>query len=67
MTPTPLAHKAVVLDWAGTIVDHGSRAPVEAFREIFRRRDVTISHDEDADAAFQAMLETGAIRVAVRP
>ena len=46
MTPTPLSLKAVVLDWAGTIVDHGSRAPVEAFREIFRRRDVTISHDE---------------------
>ena len=35
-----------MLDWAGTIIDHGSRAPVEAFREIFRRRDVTISVDE---------------------
>lgn len=46
MTTTQIALKAVVLDWAGTIVDHGSRAPVEAFREIFRRRDVTISHDE---------------------
>jgi phosphonoacetaldehyde hydrolase len=45
MTPA-FALQAVVLDWAGTIIDHGSRAPVEAFREIFRRRDVSISHDE---------------------
>jgi phosphonoacetaldehyde hydrolase len=46
MTTPPLSLKAVVLDWAGTMVDHGSRAPVEAFREIFRRREVTISHGE---------------------
>jgi phosphonoacetaldehyde hydrolase len=46
MAAAPLALQAVVLDWAGTIIDHGSRAPVEAFREIFRRRDVTISVDE---------------------
>jgi len=38
--------RAVVLDWAGTIVDHGSRAPVEAFRELFRRRGVPISVEE---------------------
>ena len=28
--------KAVVLDWAGTTVDHGSRAPAMVFQEIFR-------------------------------
>jgi phosphonoacetaldehyde hydrolase len=33
---------AVVFDWAGTTVDHGSRAPVEAFVELFARRGVTL-------------------------
>lgn len=35
--------KAVVLDWAGTTVDHGSRAPAKVFQEIFRRSGVEIS------------------------
>jgi phosphonoacetaldehyde hydrolase len=35
--------QAVVLDWAGTTVDHGSRAPVIVFQEIFRQRGVPIS------------------------
>ncbi len=34
---------AVIFDWAGTIVDYGSGAPVEAFRECFRRAGVPIS------------------------
>lgn len=38
--------RAIVVDWAGTIIDHGTRAPVEAFREVFRRRGVPISADE---------------------
>lgn len=46
MTPAIVSLQAVVVDWAGTIVDHGSRAPVEAFREIFRRRGVPISVEE---------------------
>ncbi|QDV73921.1 phosphonoacetaldehyde hydrolase [Botrimarina mediterranea] len=41
--PSSLSLQAVVVDWAGTIVDHGSRAPVEAFREVFRRRGVEIT------------------------
>ena len=41
-----LSVRAVVVDWAGTIVDHGSRAPVEAFREVFRRRGVPITVEE---------------------
>jgi phosphonoacetaldehyde hydrolase len=40
------AVKAVIFDWAGTIVDHGSRAPTEAFREIFRRANTPITADE---------------------
>lgn len=35
--------KAVVFDWAGTIVDHGSRAPAIVFQEIFRRRGVEVT------------------------
>lgn len=38
--------KAVILDWAGTIVDHGSIAPVMAFIETFRLRGVGISLQE---------------------
>lgn len=35
--------KAVVLDWAGTVVDFGSRAPMGAFVEVFARFGVTIT------------------------
>ena len=34
---------AIVLDWAGTMIDHGSRAPASVFQEIFRRRGVEIT------------------------
>jgi phosphonoacetaldehyde hydrolase len=35
--------KAIILDWAGTVVDHGSRAPMGAFVKAFAQFDVTIS------------------------
>jgi len=35
--------QAVILDWAGTVVDHGSRAPVATLQEIFAAADVRIS------------------------
>lgn len=35
--------RAVILDWAGTVVDHGSCAPVQAFVELFRRAGVPIT------------------------
>ena len=35
--------KAIILDWAGTVVDHGSRAPMGAFVKAFAHFDVTIS------------------------
>lgn len=35
--------KAVILDWAGTTVDHGSCAPAFVFQEIFRRRKITVT------------------------
>jgi phosphonoacetaldehyde hydrolase len=34
---------AVLLDWAGTTVDYGSRAPTQVFLEIFRRRGIEIT------------------------
>jgi phosphonoacetaldehyde hydrolase len=37
---------AVVLDWAGTIADFGSRAPAMVFIEVFRREGVEITIDE---------------------
>ncbi len=38
--------RAVILDWAGTAVDHGSIAPVMAFVEVFRLHGVEISVEE---------------------
>ncbi len=38
--------KAVILDWAGTTVDHGSLAPVRVLQEIFAKRGVPISEEE---------------------
>jgi phosphonoacetaldehyde hydrolase len=38
--------KGVILDWAGTTVDHGSRAPVEAFVEAFRRRSIDVTVEQ---------------------
>jgi len=35
--------KAVILDWAGTVVDHGSRAPMGAFVRAFAQFGVAIS------------------------
>jgi phosphonoacetaldehyde hydrolase len=34
---------AVVFDWAGTTVDHGSRAPAIVFQELFRRKGIEIT------------------------
>ena len=34
---------AVMLDWAGTTVDHGSCAPAIVFQEVFRRRGVPVT------------------------
>ena len=38
--------KAVVFDWAGTIVDHGSRAPMGAFVTVFGQFGVPLAIDE---------------------
>lgn len=46
MTTERLPLKAVILDWAGTTVDYGSRAPTAVFIEIFHRCGITITAAE---------------------
>ena len=46
MTKNRTPIKAVVLDWAGTMVDFGSRGPVEAFRVVFKNEGIEVSEDE---------------------
>jgi phosphonoacetaldehyde hydrolase len=44
---TPFRHlKAVVLDWAGTVVDHGSLAPMGVFVEVFASFGVPVTITE---------------------
>jgi len=38
--------KAVIFDWAGTIIDYGCIAPTQVFIEVFRERDIIISMEE---------------------
>jgi phosphonoacetaldehyde hydrolase len=38
--------QAVIFDWAGTTVDHGSRAPAQVFVAIFARRGIAITEAE---------------------
>lgn len=40
------AIKAVVLDWAGTMIDHGCRAPVVALQRVFAEAGVEITEAE---------------------
>ncbi len=46
MTNDPNLLRAIVFDWAGTVVDHGSLAPMGVFVEAFAEFGVTISVDE---------------------
>src|SRR5262245_5289126 len=38
--------RAIVLDWAGTVVDYGSRAPAGVFVEVFKRHGVVVTPEE---------------------
>ncbi len=38
--------QAVIFDWAGTTIDHGSRAPTSVVIEVFRRRGIEVTVDE---------------------
>lgn len=41
-----LGLKGVILDWAGTTVDHGCFAPLVVFTEVFKKRGVSVSVEE---------------------
>ena len=43
---TKLTTKAIILDWAGTTVDYGCFAPVDAFIEAFKAFGITPTMDE---------------------
>ena len=43
---TPDGVKAVIFDWAGTLVDFGSIAPVIALSELFAKHGVSLTADE---------------------
>lgn len=38
--------QAVILDWAGTTVDHGSLAPIRVLQQVFADRGIEISEEE---------------------
>ena len=38
--------KAIIVDWAGTTVDHGSRAPAIVFQAIFKGRGIEITMEQ---------------------
>jgi phosphonoacetaldehyde hydrolase len=42
----PLHLRAVMLDWAGTTVDHGSIAPVVALQALFARHEIDLSSED---------------------
>jgi phosphonoacetaldehyde hydrolase len=46
LSTDPLGIRLVVLDWAGTTVDHGSFSPVAAFVETFAHHGVAVSTAE---------------------
>ena len=43
---SPLHIRAIILDWAGTSVDHGSMAPVLALQTLFAQHGITLSAED---------------------
>lgn len=43
MKSLPTSLQAVIFDWAGTTIDHGSRAPANVVIEVFRRRGIEVT------------------------
>jgi phosphonoacetaldehyde hydrolase len=46
MTQVPSQVRAVLVDWAGTTIDYGSRAPTSVFLEIFSQSGIGITAEE---------------------
>jgi phosphonoacetaldehyde hydrolase len=62
---------AVILDWAGTVVDHGSRAPVAALQSVFTPAGVPVTVAEAREsmgiakkAHIRSILEISRVRAA---
>src|SRR3569623_1258838 len=54
--------QALVFDWAGTIIDYGSRAPFAVFRQVFANHGVQITTAEAREPmgkAKRAQIEAG--------
>ena len=45
-TTEPLRVRAIMLDWAGTVVDHGSVAPVVALQTLFAQHGISLSMED---------------------
>ena len=59
--------KALILDWAGTTVDYGSRAPAAAFVEVFAQRGVEISIQEAREPMGRESSRAASLRHLVCP
>ena len=46
MSPTESARRAVVFDWAGTLVDEGSAAPIEALAVVFAQEGIVVPESD---------------------
>src|ERR1700677_1762349 len=51
MSPNTSLHRttelrAIMLDWAGTVVDHGSVAPVVALQTLFAQHGISLSMED---------------------
>ena len=46
VSPLPVRLEAVIFDWAGTLVDHGSLAPTQIFVDAFATFGITLALDE---------------------
>ena len=57
--------KAVIFDWAGTMVDFGCKAPVHALTSVFAGEGVPISEAEAREAAllFDALSDPVRLRI----
>lgn len=43
---SPKYVKAVIFDWAGTVVDYGCFSPLEVFLEVFKKKGIEVTHEE---------------------
>ena len=52
--------KALILDWAGTTIDHGSLAPVRTIQSVFGDQGIVVSEAHSRDNAMDVAACEGA-------